>query len=84
MVASVGSLDLEAIRLYQKAIRKARKNGFLQNELDTSELAAQWRSWPKEMGWPCQHRVCSVATGLIYGRGKQFPILDCDPESTKP
>jgi hypothetical protein len=39
MVASVGSLDLEAIRLYQKAIRKARKNGFLQNELDTNELA---------------------------------------------
>src|SRR5260370_35770441 len=41
-LARVDGRDLDAMRLYEEAIRAARENGFVQNEGVANELAAQF------------------------------------------
>ena len=41
-IARLEDRDLDAMRLYEEAIREARENGFVQNEGIANELAAQF------------------------------------------
>jgi PAS domain S-box-containing protein len=41
-LASIGGREIDAMRLYDKAIQSARENGFVQNEAVASELAAKF------------------------------------------
>jgi hypothetical protein len=41
-LARIESRDLDAMRLYEEAIRAARENGFVQNEGVANELAAHF------------------------------------------
>jgi hypothetical protein len=70
-VARIDGQDLEAMRLYEQAIRSARENGFVQNEALANELAGRFyldRSLEKN-GYA--HLRDAHACYVLWGRRRQ-------------
>ncbi|HEY0792465.1 MAG TPA: AAA family ATPase [Chthoniobacterales bacterium] len=81
-IARLEGRDLEAMRLYEEAIREARKNGFVQNEGVANELAAQFylergiekvaQSYLREARY-CY--LCWGATGKVQQLDQRYPAI---------
>jgi len=74
-IARIENRDLDAMRLYEEAIRAARENGFVQNEGLANELAAQFyikRGIAKVANpYLCDARYCYLRWGAL-GKVKQL------------
>ena len=81
-IARLEGRDLDAMRLYEEAIRAARENGFVQNEGLADELAAQFylkRGIEKVAhSYLCDGRYCYVrwgALGKVRQLDERYPHL---------
>ena len=79
-----GRRDLDAMRLYEEAIRSAREHGFVQNEGLANELAARFlrrarlRDDRRSLSAQCPRLLSPL------GRGRQGPLSWSGPSATAP
>jgi PAS domain S-box-containing protein len=81
-IVRLGGRDLDAMRLYEEAIRAARENGFVQNEGVANELAAQFylkrgiekvaRSYLRDARY-CY--LCWGALGKVQQLDERYPAI---------
>ncbi len=82
-IARLEDRDLDAMRLYEKAIREARENGFVQNEGIANELAAQFylKRGIEKMAQSClrEARYCYLrwgASGKVQQLDQRYPVIE--------